>query len=272
MRYFYLDMNSETPTPTPPASHKAKRPRSPSYPGIGLQEAIERARELYNAERQNAVPVDLVLQHFGYKPKSGAGSVVIAALKKFGLLDYQGSGDSRRARLTDAALDIILDTREDDSERRAAIQNAALLPTIHKELLAEYPDGLPSEASLRYNLTRERGFTLGAADELVRELHSTLEFAGLTDGGAILSRQAQDTSAEQEPEMTPPATAQAPSGDAPSQRVLRTPPAPQQRAVQLPVPGTSWVTVQGAFPLSAEAWDQMMALLEAMKPGLTTPE
>lgn len=72
--------------------------------------------------------------------------------------------------------------------------------------------------------------------------------------------------------MTPPATAQAPSGDAPPQRVLRTPPAPQQRAVQLPVPGTSWVTVQGAFPLSAEAWDQMMALLEAMKPGLTTPE
>jgi hypothetical protein len=218
------------------------------------------------------VPVDLVLQHFGYKPKSGAGSVVIAALKKFGLLDYQGSGDARRARLTDAALDIILDTREDDSERRAAIQHAALLPSIHKELLAQYPDGLPSEASLRYNLTRERGFTPGAADELVRELHSTLEFAGLTNGGATLSRQAHDTSAEQEPEMSPPAAAKAPPGDAPPQRVLRTPPAPQQRSVQLPVPGTSWVTVEGPFPLSEQAWDQMIALLNAMKPGLTTPE
>lgn len=269
MRYFYLDMSPETSSTPPAADHKPKRPRSPSYPGIGLQEAIERARELYNAERQNAVPVDLVLQHFGYKPKSGAGSVVIAALKKFGLLDYQGSGDARRARLTDAALDILLDTREDDSDRRAAIQRAALLPTIHKELLAEYADGLPSEASLRYNLTRERGFTPGAAEELVRELHSTLEFAGLTAGDATLSRQAQDTPVEQEPEMTPPAVAQVPAGDAPPQRVLRTPAAPQQRSIQLPVPGTSWVTVQGAFPLSEQAWDQMIALLNAMKPGLT---
>jgi len=54
--------------------------------------------------------------------------------------------------------------------------------------------------------------------------------------------------------------------------VLRTPPAPQQRSVQLPVPGTSWVTLQAAFPLSEDAWDQMIMLLNAMKPGLTTPD
>jgi hypothetical protein len=44
------------------------------------------------------------------------------------------------------------------------------------------------------------------------------------------------------------------------------------RSVQLPVPGTSWVTVHGDFPLTEEAWNQMIRLLEAMKPGLVAPE
>lgn len=48
--------------------------------------------------------------------------------------------------------------------------------------------------------------------------------------------------------------------------------ATQQRSVQLPVPGTSWVTVQGDFPMTEEAWESMMALLGAMKPGLVAPD
>ena len=50
-----------------------------------------------------------------------------------------------------------------------------------------------------------------------------------------------------------------------------TPAVTPQRSVQLPVPGSSWVTVQADFPLSEEAWAQMITLLNAMKPGLVAP-
>src|SRR2546425_830513 len=110
-------------------SHRPKRQRSPSYPGIGLETAIERARELYKQEGRNAAPNDAILGHWGYKPRTGPGLVTIAALKRFGLLDSEGSGKSR---LSNLALRIILDEREDSPDRDAAIKQAALTPSIHK--------------------------------------------------------------------------------------------------------------------------------------------
>jgi len=245
---------------------KTKRPRSPSYPGIGLEQAIERARELYKKESRNAAPIDAILSHWGYKPKSGAGGVVVAALKKFSLLDDEGSGEGRTARLTDLGLDIIL-APEGSPERRKAIQQAAVMPGIHQELLEKFPSGLPSDETLIYYLTRDRQFTDGAARELADELRATLAFAGLSHAGDILGSVADDKPIEEARVMTPvadpPLTRQTHES-----RLQPLTPEGRQRAVQLPVPGTSWVTLQGEFPMTEEAWDQMIALLSAMKPGL----
>src|SRR5438552_17689881 len=99
-------------------AHKPKRQRSPSYPGIGLEVALERARSLYREEGRNAAPNEAILHHWGYGPKSGPGLVTLAALKRFGLLTGEGSGKSR---LSNFALRIILDEREDSPERAEAI-------------------------------------------------------------------------------------------------------------------------------------------------------
>jgi hypothetical protein len=58
------------------------------------------------------------------------------------------------------------------------------------------------------------------------------------------------------------------STEAPVVPVERPRPPVGQQAVVLPLAGTKWVTVHGSFPLSRSAWDQMLAMLEAMKPGL----
>jgi hypothetical protein len=270
-------MEANAPGATNPPQHRRKRPRSPSYPGIGLQQALERARTLYDHERQNAAPVDAILHHWGYKPKSGAGLVALAALKKFGLLTDEGSGDARRGRLTDLALDILLDPRDDSEQRIVAIKRAALEPGIHKELVERYPAGLPSDENLRFFLTRERAFTEAAARELIAELRSTLAFAGLTGPTDTLSRQEPDTQPDEENGGMAGATAETQQQQrrATTTRV-QTPGGfqgqPQQRSVQLPVPGGSWVTVQGDFPMTQDAWDSMMVMLDAMKPGLVAPD
>jgi hypothetical protein len=36
------------------------------------------------------------------------------------------------------------------------------------------------------------------------------------------------------------------------------------------VQANTWATLQAAFPLTEEAWEQMLAVLKAMKPGLVS--
>src|SRR5690242_3447624 len=119
--------------------------------------------------RRQALANDAILDHWGYSPKSGPGFGVLGALKRFGLLKGEGPGKSR---LSDLALRIVLDEREESSDRDAAIKQAALAPGIHREILEKYPDGLPSDATLRHFLRLDRGFTDSAANDLISELRS----------------------------------------------------------------------------------------------------
>ena len=45
-----------------------------------------------------------------------------------------------------------------------------------------------------------------------------------------------------------------------------------QYVVQLPLSHGEWASLRGPFPLSADEWDQMMAVLQTMKPGLVGKE
>lgn len=46
----------------------------------------------------------------------------------------------------------------------------------------------------------------------------------------------------------------------------------EQRVIQIPVGSNEWVALQLPTPMSEEAWNQMMAVLAAMKPGLIKHE
>ncbi len=165
----------------------AKRPkgRSPSYPGLNLETALDKARKLYAHEKHHSASIETILDHWGHAAKSGAGLVAVAALKKFGLLEDDGKGAARKAKLTARALDIIHDERDDSTARRAAIKAAALEPVIHRELWEAYDGKLPSDKNLRFHLIRERAFTENGADELIRELRATFAFAGLSESDTM---------------------------------------------------------------------------------------
>jgi len=40
------------------------------------------------------------------------------------------------------------------------------------------------------------------------------------------------------------------------------------RDIPLPISRKTWLTLRGGFPMTEDGWFQMMAILEAMKPGL----
>jgi hypothetical protein len=241
------------------AKRSSPKSRSPSYPGIDLGTALQRAEEMYKEERTHPAHIDAILKHWGYKPKVGPGLVTFAALKKYGLLIDEGSGDNRRGRLTDLALRIIQDQRSNSQERLRAIQEAALMPAIHRELWETYAGTLPSDDSLRYALLRDRNFTERGATEFIGVFKSTIAFARLGEGD--MEWGAGDEADEK--------TSRERGIDRGKTTGLLDPPVdPQARTVQIPLGGGRWATLQAPFPFSEQDWNLMLSVLQAMKPGL----
>ena len=164
---------------------KRKKGRSPSYPGISLETAIQRAEKVYEIEGKHPAHVDTLLRHWDYAPNSGPGLTTISALGKFGLIENEGTGSSRKARLSPLALRIVQDKRENSVERDAAIREAALMPPIHRELWEKFGGRLPSVENLRFELVHDRHFTETGAGEFIQSFQSTIEFAKLAEGASV---------------------------------------------------------------------------------------
>lgn len=247
-------------------THK-RRGRSPNYPGIDLGEAIERARQLYEHELKYPAPIDTIFAHWKYKPNSGPALVAIAALKRFGLLVEEGSGSRRKARLSDRAVAILLDDREDSKERLRHIQEAALEPPIHQELWNRYAASLPSDSNLRYVLQTEKAFTEAGAKDFISQYKRTIAFAKLAECDT-LSEEQEDKLGEEE-SMTPQEAATALLVKPPSGKHE---PETHARVIQIPISASKWVALQAAFPIGDAEWTRMLAVLDAMKPALVSEE
>ncbi|MCS3758670.1 hypothetical protein [Bradyrhizobium centrosematis] len=189
-------------TDTAASSEKAKKPRqgrSPAYPGIDLKRAIEKAQALHDAEGNYAVPMPSAFAAWGYSAKSSGGRETRAALRYFGLITVEGDSETGKVRLTEKALRVLLDKREDQTERRALIRELALTPAVHKQLLSDYPMGIKSDASVIHSLVFDHSYNQSAASEIVAEFKATAAYAGLYEPDSMLdikSGQSQAASTE----------------------------------------------------------------------------
>jgi len=173
-------------TDEPKASRQGQE-RSPNYPYIPLEKAIERAR-LFLKEEKNpkaVVPPHIAVKHWGYSEKSSGGKQTLAALRSFGLMEKVGDG----VRLSERARKfLLLDEREHTAERRVLLKEAALAPAIHQKLWDKYGSQLPSDASLKYALQMEFNFAVQAVADFIREYRDTIAYAGL-DSSAIIEEE-----------------------------------------------------------------------------------
>ncbi len=162
-----------------------RRIRSPAYPALNLKGALEKAYDFYRAEGRNSAALPVTLQHWGYSHKSGSGLKALAALKSFGLVEVVGSGDSQRIKLSDLALQIILDDRENSPERTKAIAAAALKPKIHKKLWDLWGAEMPSHGNIRHHLIFEEKFNENFVDDFIKEYKSSIDYANVRDLSAM---------------------------------------------------------------------------------------
>lgn len=242
---------------TQPEATKRRKPRSPSYPGIALDTAIERARTLYQHEHHHSAPINSILSHWGYNPKSSGGLIAIAALKKYGLIEDEGSGEGRLAKLSERALAIVEDNLPDSPERDEAIRAAALAPKINAEVWKKFSGDLPSDLTIQHFLVREKRFTQEAALHYIRLFRRTISFAklddsvNLSDNNEDIERESVDAVARR---GTVTAAAQVPQV---------TPTAITGQAIQLPLGASGRITIEGG-PFPPATWEEMLRALQAI--------
>lgn len=172
--------------------------RSPEYPAIGLKEAVERVKLVYEKDYQNKVPKAVIATHMGYKGLNGTSLPAIAALAKYGLLE--GRGDE--TRVSDLALAIIAHP-PGTHERVEALRTAATNPELFAELGAKFPGGKASDAAIRSYLLTQR-FIPAAADTAIRSYRETIQLVEAESGGYV------------EPEGKPEAPAMTPHTQTPA--------------------------------------------------------
>jgi hypothetical protein len=251
------------------AINATKRPkgRSPLYPSINLETAIQRARQLHDKERRHATPVATIASHGNYKSLNGPAAQALAALKKYGLTEEEGTGDDRKARLSTLA-DVIL-VHPDEALRRNAIQEAALKPAMHRELWEKYKQDLPSDSNLHWELTHDRGFTETGASEFIPVYRATVAFAQLASHVPDpLDDPDEQEDAERQDHQT---------GDDDSRTYLQSGRKAHDKRTTtkswaIPLIDSAAITIEGAFPITERDWQQFKVVLEVMKPALVRDE
>jgi hypothetical protein len=237
------------------SSPTAGKTRSPNYPSISLEDAIERLRGIYEKQQRYPATREVLAQLMGYSGLNGASASVVSALSKYGLIE----GHGETLRVSEMGQDLILH-RRGDPEYDAAVRASAYMPAFFRELREQFPSGLPHDHSLRATLVK-RGFNPRAIDAAVRTYRETIDFVSKETG-----TQTEKVSDELEVSRSTRREASQPG------QVAHIPMDGGQRSVSLPLSVSEWATLQAPFPLSESAWNQMIAVLQAMKPALVAPE
>ncbi len=161
----------------------ANRFRSPPFPAMPLQRALERVEQLYRQERENPVPLSSAAKAWGMSPTSSGPIKVAGALNQYGLVTAEGYAASRKIKPSMDALRLILDKNHSSAERREALSRCFLRPTIFLELWEKWGPILPSDHTIESYLVLDRRmanqapFSQSAAAELLANYRASMAFA-----------------------------------------------------------------------------------------------
>ena len=157
------------------------RIRSPSYPCIDLESAIDKVGKLYNFGKLNPVLVSVILPQWGFNSKSTNGMKVVAALKSFGLIDDSGQKEQRKIKLTNRAYRILKD-HSNSKEREQAIKDAALDPEIYSWCWNRYGEleEMPDDEAVRSELIFDKKFNESAVKGFLIDYKDSIKYSKLT--------------------------------------------------------------------------------------------
>ncbi len=230
---------------------KPRKPakRSPGYPMISLEEAIQRAKTLWDNDKDNYIPLAAAYEHLGYKAKGSYGARIISALKKFDLISEKQDD----IKLTEDAIDLALHMPS-DQRYIEIIKKLALKPSIYEKIFTKYNGALPSDTTLRIELIKEHGFNPESVEDFLSSFRKTLEFAGLSG---------ERKESEKEEQIKPP-----PKKEDKLVAALESIASGKKPIIEIPIPlsDTEFAFIKMPHPLTNAQWEKIESILKAYKP------
>jgi hypothetical protein len=159
----------------PPPS--AQRDRSPAYPNIPLKAAIERLVEFDAHFKRSPARPEKIGEAWGIKGKAYVDRTT-AALRYYGLLEYQGGGKDRYIVTSDWGKAYLRSAQEET--KQTVIKKAALLPKQIAFFWNQWGTDRPADAACLDDLMFKHKFAEAGARDFLKVYDSTITFAGLT--------------------------------------------------------------------------------------------
>jgi hypothetical protein len=163
---------------TSSAAATPKKERSPSFPFIPLKGAIERLEAFEKHFGRHSSPATLVGPAWGMKAQSSQSDQTLAALRSFGLLNYEGIGPKRLVSITEDGRRYL--RAQQDSVKDAVLKQAALRPRIIRKFWAIWGADRPPDAVALDTLILENGFSDTGARAFLKVYDDTVAYAKLS--------------------------------------------------------------------------------------------
>ena len=185
-------------TATSQKEDKRKRTRSPNFPSVTLRVAVERTDALYRNAETHKVPLATAANTWGYSVKSSGFLKLLAALGAYGLVEFEGSGDTRRIQVSEDGERIV----ENAPGYENILKKSAMRPKLFGKIMDEYaPNGrLPSDDILKDSLRWDKKIELNkeTIDKFVTNLKETITYAKLEDEAIIAPNEGEEPPASEE--------------------------------------------------------------------------
>jgi hypothetical protein len=182
-----------------PKDATAQRDRSPAFPVIPLESALGKLAEFEAHYKRAPARPEKVGEAWGIKTKAYADRIA-AALRYFGLLEYQGSGKDRSVVVSENGRKY-LRTQQEELKREIA-KAAALRPKQIAEHWNDWGADRPAEAACLDALVDE-GFTDGGARDFLKVYDATITYAKLSDSDKSTLVEGESEEESEQSSMTP---------------------------------------------------------------------
>lgn len=161
------------------SASKAPKERSPSFPFIPLSTAIGRLEAFERTFGRHPTPANKVGLAWEMKPASSQAAQTVAALKSFGMVEYEGSGPDRLTSITEDGRNYL--RAQQASVKQEIARRFAMNPKVIAKYWQEWGSERPMDAVALDHLVLKAAFTESAAATFLTVYDETIAFAGLTD-------------------------------------------------------------------------------------------
>ena len=243
--------------------------RSPRYPSMPIEGALKYLQILFTAIHHSKFLLEDAASAWKYAPSSGSVRLALGALRQYGLLAGKPGEPSK---ISELGLSLVINDRS-STEFFKSVEEAALVPSLFRKVHDEYGD--LADSALKSRLMLDHKFSEQGALKFISSYRSTLQFVEMhrptrsdivdRDREDLLGESIDDEQSSSEelslvrPALTETSKQAAPPAAQTSDQVNVIP-------LQL-IGGKFMVTIHLPAIMSASAWNQMMTMLTALRPG-----